>query len=548
MNKILVVDDIEDTRYAVGRILRHAGYAVLTAQDGTEARQQVETDPPDLILLDINMPGKDGFEICQELKASPETRDIPVVFLTAAYPDAQSKIRGLEQGADDYISQPFNNAELVARVGSILRSKERADASLREEIDAKAALLRSNALARLVKMLNASQSQQEVHSESLAQMLELLQAEAGALLLFRPEAERWELATSQGMLKPSAQGLARLAILQRLKPRPPGEPSKDSKSSEPNGHQEQRDVPQLAANGHTPAGPILERFSKAQNLPLVLRSSGTQGLLLLPLEDKGQLLGCFVILWRRNDPPPPQEEALLQEMGQQITITLERLKGVAQVREEATAEERNRLARELHDTIVQGLTGIIVQLEAVDHLFDRDRQRARGNLTKATTLSRRTLQDARRAIWGLRPENVERMPLEDAVGAEVNRLSENFEIKATLQVEGEAAVRPPLKPLPPDTVLALYRITQEALNNVRKHAMATEVEVRLIYRAQNVQLAIQDNGIGMKLDGSVHTSHGDKGGFGQIVMRERVNILDGQLFITSWPQAGTTVTVIIPRD
>jgi phosphoserine phosphatase RsbU/P len=114
-NKILVVDDIIKNIQLLGSVLGKEGYAVSYATDGAKAIEMVASEPFDLILLDVMMPEMDGFEVCRQLKQRPEAKDIPILFLTAkSEPD--DIIRGLQEGAVDYLTKPFNPPELLARV------------------------------------------------------------------------------------------------------------------------------------------------------------------------------------------------------------------------------------------------------------------------------------------------------------------------------------------------------------------------------------------------------------------------------------------------
>lgn len=114
-NKILVVDDIKKNIQVLGSVLGKEGYAVSYATDGAKALEMTMIEAFDLILLDVMMPGMDGFEVCQKLKKEPKTQEIPILFLTAKS-EQDDIIRGLQHGAVDYLTKPFNTAELIARV------------------------------------------------------------------------------------------------------------------------------------------------------------------------------------------------------------------------------------------------------------------------------------------------------------------------------------------------------------------------------------------------------------------------------------------------
>lgn len=123
---VLVVDDMRQNRAILERLLTGHGYNVRTASDGPEALEAIARETPDLILLDVQMPGMDGFELCRVLKAQAPTRLIPIVLITALS-DRDSRMQGIDAGADDFIHKPFDAAELIARVRSLVRLKRYTD-------------------------------------------------------------------------------------------------------------------------------------------------------------------------------------------------------------------------------------------------------------------------------------------------------------------------------------------------------------------------------------------------------------------------------------
>ncbi|MGC8906558.1 MAG: response regulator [Desulfomonilaceae bacterium] len=129
--KILVVDDEADILDLVGYNLTREGYRIKTASTGEEALRKIKEDPPDLILLDLMLPGMDGFDVCKELKSDPRTAAIPIVMLTAKTGEAD-QVAGLELGSDDYVVKPFSPSILLARVRAVLRrTREQAPAETR---------------------------------------------------------------------------------------------------------------------------------------------------------------------------------------------------------------------------------------------------------------------------------------------------------------------------------------------------------------------------------------------------------------------------------
>ncbi|MFA5858478.1 MAG: adenylate/guanylate cyclase domain-containing protein [Elusimicrobiota bacterium] len=133
--KILVVDDEKQNRNLLYRILLPHGYDILLSDNGEDALNKIKAVPPDLILLDVMMPGKNGYEVCRILKSDKSTVFIPVVILTALN-DRHAKIKGIEAGADDFLSKPIDIQELLTRVKSLLRIK-----TMHDEIESKNVLL-----------------------------------------------------------------------------------------------------------------------------------------------------------------------------------------------------------------------------------------------------------------------------------------------------------------------------------------------------------------------------------------------------------------------
>lgn len=123
--KILVVDDTPRNVKLLADVLGVKGYAVVTAASGPEALEQIEKEKPDLVLLDVMMPGMSGYEVCQKIRENPDTILLPVVIVTATSIDPnQDRVKGLEAGADDFLTKPINQPELFARVRSLLRIEE----------------------------------------------------------------------------------------------------------------------------------------------------------------------------------------------------------------------------------------------------------------------------------------------------------------------------------------------------------------------------------------------------------------------------------------
>jgi adenylate cyclase len=129
--RVLVAEDNRDSRELVSDILLSLGYVPILAPNGRVALEKIMADPPDLVILDVNMPEMDGFEVCAAVKRNPSTAKVPVIMLTAQV-DVESRVTGLGIGADDYLPKPFHPRELIARIETRLRAKEETD-TLRQQ-------------------------------------------------------------------------------------------------------------------------------------------------------------------------------------------------------------------------------------------------------------------------------------------------------------------------------------------------------------------------------------------------------------------------------
>ncbi|HWF83153.1 MAG TPA: sensor histidine kinase [Streptosporangiaceae bacterium] len=203
-------------------------------------------------------------------------------------------------------------------------------------------------------------------------------------------------------------------------------------------------------------------------------------------------------------------------------------------REAGVLAERERLASEIHDTIAQGFTSIVMLVQAAEAVIESDPAQARKQLELADRTARDNLAEARALVAGLAPTALTSATLSDALARLTDRAGQELGVKAEFSMTGQPAS------LGTGTDVVLLRVCQEALSNVRKHAKARSVRVRLRYQADGVSLEIADDGIGF--DSGLVSE-----GFGLRGMRTRVAEIGGKLTVRSAHGEGTTVTAVLTR-
>ena len=203
----------------------------------------------------------------------------------------------------------------------------------------------------------------------------------------------------------------------------------------------------------------------------------------------------------------------------------------------AVLQERNRIAREIHDNLAQEMLGISVQLEVVARMMPASAESARSHLDRVRMLVRHGIAEARRYVWDLRSQALDKNDLPSALSDTARRLTTETEVQAKVEVSGT------FRPLSPLIEGNLLRIGQEAINNAVRHAQARNILINLKFDARRVQLSVQDDGRGFNYERSMN---GDGKHFGLIGMQERAERIRGTLKIDSRADAGTKVLVDVP--
>jgi len=365
-------------------------------------------------------------------------------------------------------------------------------------------------LKEVAEALNSATTEQRATGEALSRMADLLGVETGWVWLRDPAADRFYSAAVQS-LPPYLQEPVRMTgrscwCLELFR----------------KGQLTARNIDVVECSRLAPAVASSEAAS-------------TQGLRChasVPLYAGDRPLGVMNLAmrgWRRLT---RQELDLLTTIADQVGVAVERARLAEQSIEHARDDERSRIARDVHDTLAQEFTAIGLHVEAaLAHLPPRDQ--ARPALKRALEAARQGLDEARRSIASMRASPLENRSLAEALAAVARRFTADTGVRVLLDIADAG-------PLPADIEAELFRIAGEALTNVRKHASARDVSLRLDVARGRVRLAVADTGVGFRARGARVR------GFGLSGIEDRARSVGGRAAIRSSPGRGTTVTVTIP--
>lgn len=279
-----------------------------------------------------------------------------------------------------------------------------------------------------------------------------------------------------------------------------------------------------------------EAAADARFVPLIDEQTGfeTGSLLAVPLLSHEKSLGVIEVVNRKEGTFTSHDRSLVETLANAAAAAIENARLHEASREAAMEEERRRLARDLHDAVSQTLFSASMTAEALPRIWEHDPERVRRGLEHLAELTRGALAEMRALLLELRPRALTETDLPNLLVQLVRAVDSRTHVEVVLEAEGE-------RELPPEIQIALYRIAQEALNNVVKHAEATEATVRLFSRESGVELRVSDNGKGLDLQQSMSSNH-----LGLRIMQERAEANAIDLHFVTRPAGGTEVVAAWP--
>jgi signal transduction histidine kinase/CheY-like chemotaxis protein len=526
-HRVLIADDDAGVRSALEAVLSCEGYELAFASSGPEALERAASFTPDLLLLDVMMPGMDGYAVCQRLRADPLLAEVPVIMITAL-DDHASRLRGIEAGADDFITKPFDDTELQARVRTVVRLNRYrrllVERSQREQAE-EALALRVTQLALLNKIGGKIAAVLELDG-MLAEAAHLTQ-EFGyphvALFTLEPESGELQLRACASGLAPELPPMHRLGRARGVA----GWVAR---------HGEKLLVNDVAAEPHY--------------FPIFPEEAGIRSELAVPLRVAGEVIGVFDVRSPRLNAFDENDVMVMETLADQIASAIqnarlyeaeraarERLRDLAGYLETAREKERTAIAREIHDEFGQALTALKMDAAWLARHLSPDSPALRDKVRAMSELIDSSIHMVRRIATDLRPGVLDHLGLNTAIEWQAQELATRAGFECELHLSDQEPE------LDPDLATAIFRIFQETMTNIARHAEATRVRVELRDESEELTLIVRDNGRGI-----TRQQRSDPKSLGLIGMQERARSWSGDVTFQATAGQGTTVIVRVPRE
>ncbi len=544
-SEIMVVDDNPITLKLLTNLLAKRGYKVRTALSGKLAIGSVASQRPDLILLDVKMPDMDGFEVCRCLKSKSVYRNIPIIFISALG-EMDQKIQGFKAGGVDYITKPFQAEEVLVRVKTHLKLKE-----LTEHLEQKVAertteLTHANrTLRREIRHRCQTESALQQTRKHLEKMVEQRTAELTIKnLQLKDEIDRHretESALSESEIK--YRTIFETTAAATMIVEDDGTISLVNSALEHLTGLSKSQIESKKKWMEFVAEEDLGMMQRFHRLRRIDPDAAPRNYDCRVKAKNGQIRNMFVTVAMMPGTDKSVASFLdvskLKQIEQNLRESESRLRYLSSCLLTAQENERQRIAMEIHDDLGQNLAVLKLQLNSLAKRLRKDQRTLKTDFKKVLGFIDYIIEEMRRISRDLSPSIVQDLKL----CRSLKWMLHDFNKHNGVLISHEMIDIDTL--FDTNEQVIIYRIFQEALNNIRKHAHAQHVKVAIDKEENQVHIAIEDDGKGFDLD-EISQRHPAERGLGIASLEERARMLGGTLNLTTEKGKGTSLAMTIP--
>ena len=543
--EIIVVDDNPAARKLLSKLLERNGYRVRTADSGLSAIKSVASRLPDLILLDVMMMEMDGVEVCRRLKSEKTSREIPIIFISALDDTAQ-KVEGFLAGGVDYITKPFQPEEVLARVGTHLRLRElnerleqkvaertaeltKANQSLRREINHRRQTERDLQLARADLERMVEERNDEL-SEKNRQLIDEIEEHRKTEKALRESEVKYrtifETTASATMIVKNDSTISLVNTeFEHLTGYPKSQVEGIKKWTEFIAEED------------------IERMQQYHRLRRVDPQAAPRNYECRTKNKNGQYRNIFVTVAMLPGTDKSVASMLdvskLKQTEQDLRKSENRLHHLSSRLLTAQENERQRISMEIHDELGQNLALLKLQLNSLAGKLRKDQGKLKTEFNHVMNFIDNIIEEMRRISRDLSPSVMQDLKLGRSLQWMLHDFNKHTGIRTYQDIMDIDAL------FDDKEQVNIYRIFQEALNNIRKHAQAQNVKAVVHKNDEKIRIEIEDDGKGFDLD-DVWNRQVTQRGLGIASLQERTRMLGGTFDLKSETGKGTHLHLIIP--
>ncbi len=538
--KILYVEDNPLNQILTRKILEQHGYEVCEADDGLSGVSLALAERPDLVLMDINMPGLNGYEASTQIKGLPGMANVPIVAYSAKIYSPEEKNRLLASGCDGMISKTNTPDEIVAQIEAYLKANQARVAEAQREADAEAYQQRLvNKLQEQVKKLTRANQELKLLNNVAGALTSTLNLER-LLILITEQVEKTLVVqscsvlltdkTKDELIFAAVSGLGADKLMgHRVKARQ-GIVGWVLREKQPVLVNDVRRDPRFFSG-------VDESF----NLK-------TRSVVCVPLTVKGKVIGVIEAINKLDGDFDQGSLQLLDSLASTASLAIENARLYSDLQAERDhlirKEEdiRRTIARDLHDGPTQMVSALSMNVEFIKKLRVKAPERVDKELDNLQQLANEATNDIRNLLFGLHPTILETQGLESALEIYTERFFDRSGMQLVLDVQ------PGLNaPISKEAEIVAFIIIQEAVNNAKKHAKASTITIKMRQTHDLLVIIVQDDGQGFDVSATL-SDYDQRVSFGLSTMAERARLANANYRLHSKPGEGTSVILGIPID